>query len=255
MADKSLVECMSVNENNRKNILSLMNNKDICCHKGCNLCCHAFTLTVDTLNSYILYRVFRSIPYDELFPYYKKYVENRNRAQEYIDLKPIEENQNIILETYNALGFTPFSCPFVDGQNGCLIHAFNPQLCFAYFSTKQCKIVMNPELSNEQKMSLDMKMKERHSTGEYSGLENDSKDYRFEDIISKTYTKFKDFDKTLRQDIELQQYISRNIMLEMLTIVSFALSASNYEKYEKDRKGLDISLLSYNDGEINYVKG
>ena len=150
MADKSLIICMQIMESKRNYVLSSMKDKNVYCHKGCNLCCHALTLTVDTLNTYILFRIFKTIPYNELFPYFKLCVDNRIKAQEYIDSLPLDYNNNIPMEVYNKFGFTTSTCPFVDKQNGCLIHRFSPQMCFAYFSSVSCKISFNPVL-NEKK--------------------------------------------------------------------------------------------------------
>jgi len=81
IGDRSLVDCMKVVESDRNFVLSSMREKKVCCHQGCNLCCHFLTITVDPLNSYILSKVFESIPYNELFPYYKKCIENRIKAR------------------------------------------------------------------------------------------------------------------------------------------------------------------------------
>ncbi|GHU71988.1 hypothetical protein FACS189450_08950 [Spirochaetia bacterium] len=150
MADKSLIACMKVIENNRNYVLSNMKDKKVFCHKGCNLCCHSLSLTADTLSSYILSRVFETIPYNELFPYYKNCFDNRIKAREYIDSLPIDNNRNDTLEEYNKLGFTVYTCPFVDKQNGCLIYKFSPQMCFSYFSTVPCKISLNPVMSEKK---------------------------------------------------------------------------------------------------------
>jgi hypothetical protein len=230
-----------------------MKGKKIHCHQGCNLCCHCLTLTVDTLSSYILFRLFKLIPYDELFPYYKKCADHRIIAREYINSLPEKDNQNAVLELYNKYSFTTFTCPFVDKQNGCLIHDFNPQICFSYFSSVPCKIVMNPKLTGEQKIIYELS-KKRAETVEISGLENDSKSYHFDDGILKTYEKFNDLNKIINRDQELEYYLSHSVRLEMMTIISIALGASNPNKYSADTKGLEVDLLASTDDEIEYIK-
>ena len=247
LADRSLVECINILESNRNYVFSSMKSKKIHCQQGCNLCCHCLTLTVDTLSSYILFRVFKSMPYDKLFPYYKKCADNRLIAREYIDSLPVKDNQNVILELYNKYGFTAFSCPFVDEKNGCLIQ------CFSYFSSVPCKIVMNPELSEEQKIAYETS-KNRAETVEISGLENDSKNYYFGEDILRTYEKFNNLNKVISQDKELEYYLSHSVRLEMMTIISIALGASNQNKYNADTKGLKVDLLASTDGRIEYIK-
>jgi hypothetical protein len=200
-----------------------------------------------------LFRVFKSIPYDELFPYYKKCADNRIVAREYIDSLPVKDNQNAVLELYNKYGFTTFTCPFVDRQNGCLIHDFNPQICFSYFSSVLCKIVMNPELTGEQKITYESS-KNRAETVEISGLENDSKSYYFDEGILRTYEKFNNLNKVLNQDQELEYYLSHSVRLEMMTIISLALEASNQNRYNADTKRLEVDLLAITDGKIEYIK-
>jgi Fe-S-cluster containining protein len=253
LADRSLVECIKILESNRNYVFSSMKDKKINCQQGCNLCCHCLTLKVDTLSSYILFRVFKSIPYDELFPYYKKCADNRIIAMEYIDELPVKNNQNVILELYNKYGFTAFTCPFVDKKNGCLIHDFNPQICFSYFSSVPCKIVMNPELSGEQKIIYETSQN-RAEIVEISGLENDSKNYYFGEDILKNYEKFNDLNRLISQDKELEYYLSHSVMLEMMTIISMALETSNQNKYNADTKGLKVDLLASTDGKIEYIK-
>jgi Fe-S-cluster containining protein len=251
MADRSLVTCMKIMESNRNYVLSSMKDKNVYCHKGCNICCHALTLTVDTLNTYILSRVFETIPYNELFPYFKLCVDNRIKAQEYIDTLPSDYNNNVPMEVYNKFGFTASTCPFVDKQNGCLIHEFSPQICFAYFSSVPCKIVFNPALNENQKILYEQ-IKDRAEIVDISGLENDSKNYYFDDNILGTYNKF-DLKKTIKQDPNLEYFLAHTYSFEMLTIVSIALEKSNPEKYKNDMKGIDIDLLAHMDGKIEYL--
>lgn len=172
-ADRSLITFMEINESNRNTVLSVMEDKSVCCHKGCNLCCHALTLTVDPLNTCILLRVFSTIPYDELFPYFKACIDKRQKARDYIDSLPVDNDRNDCLEFYNKFGFTSSSCPFVDNQNGCLIYEFRPRICFSYFSSVPCKISFKPELSEAQKKRLEV-LKAKAEIVEFSGLENDN---------------------------------------------------------------------------------
>jgi len=250
IADKSLITCMKIMENNRNNVLSSMKDKNVYCHKGCNLCCHALTLIVDPLNTYILLRIFETIPYNELFPYFKLCVDNRIKAQEYIDSLPLDYNNNIPMEVYNTFGFTVSTCPFVDKQSGCLIHEFSPQMCFAYFSSVPCKISFNPVLNENQKILYEQ-IRDRAEIVDISGLENDSKNYYFDDSILGAYDKF-DLKKIIKQDSDLENFLMHTCRYEMLTIVSFALEKSNPEKYENDMKGINIDLRAYVDGKIKY---
>jgi Fe-S-cluster containining protein len=251
MVDRSLITCMQVMESNHNHVLSSMKNLNVHCHKGCNFCCHALTLTVGTLNTYILLRVFTTIPYDELFPYFKSCVDNRLKAQEYINSLPSDYNNNIQKEVYDKFGFTTSTCPFVDKQNGCLIHEFRPQICFSYFSSVPCKIIFNPVLNENQKKFYEQR-KDKAEIVDISGLENDSHNYHFDDNILGTYKKF-DIQKAIKQDAELKKFIMHNINYEMLTILSIALEASNPVKYESDMKGLNIDFFAYIDGELKYL--
>jgi Fe-S-cluster containining protein len=251
MADRSLVTCMKIVESNRKYVLSSMKDKNVYCHKGCNLCCHALTLTVDTLNAYILLRVFETIPYNELFPYFKSCVDNRIKAREHINSLPLYYNNNIPIEVYNKYGFTVSTCPFVDKQNGCLIHEFSPKMCFAYFSSVPCKISFNPVLDENQK-KLYEQIKDRAEIVDISNLENDSKNYCFDDDFLETYNKF-DLKKAIKQDFDLEYFITHTCSFEMLAIVSIALEKSNQEKYKNDMKGINIDLLAQMDGKIKYL--
>jgi len=251
MADKSLITCMKIVESNRNYVSSNMKEKIVHCHKGCNLCCHALTLTVDTLNTYILLKVLTKIPYDELFPYFKSCVDNRNIAQEYIDALPLNYNNHIQLEVYNKFGFTTSTCPFVDKQNGCLIYEFRPHICFTYFSSVPCKISFNPTLDENQKIFYEQR-KGKAEIVNISGLENDSKDYHFDNNILGTYEKF-DIKKALKQDIELEQFFLHNCSYEMLTILSIALEMINPEKYNNDMKGINIDFMAFIDGKLKYL--
>jgi Fe-S-cluster containining protein len=253
IGDKSLVECMKVIESNRNYVLSNMRDKTIFCHQGCNLCCHFLNLMIDPLNSYILLRIFQTIPYNELFPYYKKCVENRIKAQEYIDSLPDDVNNNYLIDTYNQLGFTTQSCPFVDSQNGCIIHEFNPQTCFTYFSSVPCKISLNPKMNEGQMVNHEKfknMFKNRAGSIITSGLDNDCKNYLFDDDVLGTYKKFDNIEKIMKQDSNLEYILSHTIMYEMLTILSLALEMQNQEKYKSDIKDLKVDLLAYIDGEI-----
>jgi Fe-S-cluster containining protein len=250
MTDRSLITCMKIMENGRKNVLSSMKDKNVCCHKGCNLCCHALTLTVDTLNSYILFKVFKTISYSELFPYFKACVDNRIKAQEYIDSLPSDCN-NVISEVYNKFGFTVFTCPFVDKQNGCLIYEFRPQICFTYFSGVPCEITSNPVLDENQEMLYEQ-ARDRSEIVDICGLENDSKNYHFDDSILDINDKF-NLEKAIKQDQDLESFFAHSCLFEMLTIVSMALEISNPEKYKNDMKGINIDLLARMDGENKYL--
>ena len=252
MNDKSLVECMKVIENNRNYVLSYMKDKDIFCHKGCNLCCHFLTLMINPLDTYILLKVFQNIPYNELFPYYQKCVKNRIKAQEYIDSLSDDENNNYPIEVYNKFGFTTQTCPFVDGQNGCIIHEFNPQTCFTYFSSVPCNVIINQDVIDTQgniKNSLNNKVDDVITMG----LDNDSKKYYFDDNTLKTLSKINNIEKTIKMDENLEMIISHSVMYEMLTIVSFALELQNQEKFESDSKELKIDLLARIDGKIKIL--
>jgi Fe-S-cluster containining protein len=250
IADRGLITCMKIMENNRNYVLSDMKDKNVHCHKGCNLCCHALTLTVDTLNTYILARVFETIPYDELFPYFKLCVDNRIKAQEYIDTLPSDYNNNIPLEVYNKFGFTVSTCPFVDKQDGCLIHEFRPQMCFTYFSSVPCKITFNPDLNENQKMLYE-KFRDKAEIVDISSLENDRKNYSFDDIILETYDNI-NYKEIMKHDPDLEYFLVHSCSYEMLTIISFALEKSNPEKYENDMKGINFDFLTKIDGEIKY---
>jgi hypothetical protein len=94
ISDRSLIACMKIIESNRNYVQSRMKGETVFCHQGCNLCCHSLTLMVGTLDSYILSRVFETIPYNELFPYYKKCIENRINARNYIESLPDDDNCN-----------------------------------------------------------------------------------------------------------------------------------------------------------------
>jgi len=251
MADRGLVTCMKLIESNRNIVLSNMQDKNIHCHKGCDLCCHALTLSVGTINTYILLKVFSTMPYAELFPYFKSCVNNRNIAQEYIDNLPLNYNNNIQLEVYNKFGFTTSTCPFVDKQNGCLIHEFRPEICFSYFSSFPCKVLYNPILSEDQKKYYEQR-KSKAEIIDISGLENDNKNYRFDKNILDNYNNF-DFKKAIKQDLELEQHLLHNCSYEMLTILSIALEKINPEKYNNDMKGINIDFLAHIDGEIKYL--
>jgi Fe-S-cluster containining protein len=251
MADRGLVTCMKIMESNRNYVLSSMKDENVYCHKGCNLCCHALTLTVDTLNTYILLKVFETIPYNELFPYFKLCVDNRIKAQEYINSLPVDYNNSIPMEVYNKFGFTVSTCPFVDKQNGCLIHEFSPQMCFAYFSSVLCKIAFNPVLGENQKILYEQ-IKDRAEIVDVSSLENDSKNYCFDDSVLGTYNKF-DLKKTIKQDPDLEYFLTHTYSFEMLAIISIVLEKSNPEKYKNDMKGINIDLLAYMDGKIKYL--
>lgn len=241
-ADRSLINCMKIIENSRKNINTSMNGKNIHCHKGCNLCCHALTITSDPLNTYILTRVFTSIPYNELFSYFKTCVDKRIKAQDYIDTLPLD-NKNIITEVYNKFGFTPFTCPFVNDQNECLIYEFRPQQCFSYFSSVPCRIIFYSEL-NEQ-------TKDRAKTLDICGLDNDHENYNFNDILFRNFNELDQ--KTIEQDNNLVQILVHSISYEMLTILSIALEMVDPEKYSNDMKGIKIDFLAHIDGEIKYL--
>jgi len=248
MADRSLITCMKIVENNRNYILSSMKDKNVHCHKGCNLCCHALTLFVDPINTYILFRIFATMPYNELFPYFKLCVDNRMKAQEYIDSLRLDYKNNIPMEVYNKFGFTVSTCPFVDKQNGCLIYKFRPPMCFSYFSSVPCKISFNPVLNDNQYEQR----KDRAEIVDLSGLENDSKNYSFDDIIPGPFDKF-ELEKAIKHDSDLENFLTHSCRCEMLTIVSMALERSNPEKYKNDMKGINIDLLAYIDGEIKYL--
>jgi Fe-S-cluster containining protein len=226
-----------------------MNNKNIYCHKGCNLCCHALTLTSDPLNTYILTRVFTSIPYNELFPYFKTCVDKRIKVQNYIDKLPLNNN-NIITEVYNKFGFTPFTCPFVNEENGCLIYEFRPQQCFSYFSSVPCKIVFNPQL-NEQQREIYGQTKDRAETVDICGLDNDHGNYNFNDIFLKNYNELDQ--KAIEQDNNLLYILAHSISYEMLTILSIALEMVDAEKYSNDMKGIKMDFFAHIDGEIKYL--
>jgi Fe-S-cluster containining protein len=256
IGDKSLVECMKVIESNRNYVLSSMKDKNIFCHQGCNLCCHSLSLMNDPLNSYILLRVFQSIPYHELFPYYKKCAENRMEAQKYIDLLPDDVNNNYFIDTYNQLGFTTQSCPFVDRQNGCIIYEFRPQTCFTYFSSIPCKMSSNPKMSEAQMKNSEAFQNTFKNTAESiikSGLDNDYRNYLFDDNVLKTYEKFNNIEKAMKQDINLQCFLSHSIRYEILTILSLALEMQNQEKYKNDTIDLNVYLLADIDGEKKYL--
>jgi Fe-S-cluster containining protein len=252
MADKSLIACIEATESNRNHVLTSMKDKKVLCRQGCNLCCHFLTLTIDTLDSYILLRVFATIPYNELFPYYKKCIDNRIKAREYIDSLPEDFNCKDLLEEYNKLGSTVFTCPFVDKQNGCLIHKFKPQICFTYFSSVPCKIILNPVIGENEKMQYEA-LKDRAEIVDFIGLENDNKNFNFNESISETYDRFFDnYKKSIKQDTDLANFLFHSVRYEMLTIVSFALKISNPEKYKSDMEGLEVDLLGYVDGKINF---
>jgi Fe-S-cluster containining protein len=251
MANRSLVTCMKILESSRNYVLSSMKNNNIFCHKGCNLCCHALNITVDSLNTYIFLRIFETIPYNELFPYFKLCVDNRIKAQEYIDSLPQDYNNNVPLEIYNKFGFTTSSCPFVDKQNGCLIHEFNPRTCFVYFSSIPCKISSNTIL-NENQMIQYLQIRDRAENIDISSLDNDSENYRFDDILLEIYDKF-NLKKAIKQDDTLNLFFNNSYSFELLTIMSIALEKSNPEKYKNDMKGINIDLLAYINGEINYL--
>lgn len=252
MADKSLITCMEIIESNRNYVSSNIYDKKVFCHKGCNLCCHSLSLTVDTLSSYILSRVFETIPYNELFPYYKNCIDNRIIAREYIDSLPVDYSRNDILAEYNKFGFTVFTCPFVDKQNGCLIYKFNPQICFSYFSTVQCKISYNPVIDENQKMRY-AQLSNRAETIDFSGLENDSNEFYFNDAIFKTHDKIDALEKTINQDTNLKYFLSHSVLFDILTIISIALEKTNPEQYKNDMKGIEVDLLTVIDGEVQYL--
>lgn len=241
---------MKIMENNRNYVLSNMQDKNISCHKGCNLCCHALNLNVDTLNTYILSRVFETIPYDELFPYFKLCLDNRIKAQEYIDTLPSDYNDNILLEVYNKFGFTDATCPFIDKQNGCLIYKFRPQMCFTYFSSIPCKISIKKVLNENQKKLYEQNI-DRAEIVDISGLENDRKEFHFGDNILVSYEKLGS--NTIKQDSRLEYFLTHKYSVEMLTILSMVLEISNPEKYENDIKSINYDFLANIDGEIKYL--
>jgi len=250
MTDRSLVTCMKIMESCRNFIKSDINDKKVYCHKGCNLCCHALTIAADPINTYILTRILSTIPYDELFPYFKTCAENRIISQNYIDSLPLEYNNNIIMEVYNKYGFTPFTCPFVDNQNGCLIYNFRPQPCFTYFSSELCKIIFNPILNENQK-EINDQIKNRAETIDTCGLENDHENYNFNDFILKSFAKIDQ--KTINQDKILDYILTHSCSYEMLTILSIALEFSDTEKYNNFKKGIKIDLQAQMDGKIVYL--
>jgi hypothetical protein len=252
IGDRSLIACMKIIESNRSYVLSCMKEEKVFCHQGCNLCCHSLTLMVDTLDSYILSRVFETIPYDELFPYYKKCLENRINARDYIEFLPDDDNCNYPLEAYNKFGFNVQTCPFVNEQNGCLIHEFSPQICFTYFSSVPCKISLNPDISEGQR-TMHNAFKDRAENVISMGLDNDNKNYRFDDYIFENYNKFSNLEKNIKQDPTLEYFLSHKLRFEILTIVSIALEKSNAEKFKCDTKELNADLLAYIDGEIKYL--
>jgi hypothetical protein len=252
IGDRSLVDCMKVVESDRNFVLSSMREKKVCCHQGCNLCCHFLTIMVDPLNSYILSKVFESIPYNELFPYYKKCIENRIKARDYIDSLPDDDNCDYPLDAYNKFGFTTQTCPFVDEEKGCLIHEFSPHTCFAYFSSVPCKISLNPDFGKEDRTMYNA-LKNRAESVITMGLDNDSKNYHFDDSVLGTFSKFSDLERTINQDTSLEDFLSHQVMFEMLTIVSIALEKINPIKYKSDTKSLNVDLLAYIDGEIKYL--
>jgi Fe-S-cluster containining protein len=251
MADRSLITCMEIMESNRNKVLSSMKSNDVYCKKGCNLCCHMLTLTVDTLNTYILSRIFQNIPYNELFPIFKLCIDNRIIVQEYIDSIPLDSHINIPLEVYNKFGFTGSTCPFVGKQNECLIYGFRPQMCFTYFSSIPCKISFNPTLNENQKIPYKLKGDGTQNIDVY-GLENDCLNYYFDDNTLKTYEKF-DLKKAIKQDQYLAEFFAHSYSFEMLAIVSLALETSNPVKYENDMKGINYDFLAYVDGEIKKI--
>ena len=108
---------------------------------------------------------------------------------------------------------------------------------------------MITELSEAQKKRLES-LKNKAEIVEFSGLENNSKTFRFNDKSLGTYDKLDEQYKIVKQDPNLENFLSHNVMYEMLTIVSFALEKSNPEKYENDMKGLKMDFLAYIDGEI-----
>jgi Fe-S-cluster containining protein len=226
-----------------------MNQENIYCHKGCNLCCHALTITSDPINTYILSRVFMTVPYNVLFPYFKSCLDNRIKALDYIDTLPLD-NKNIITETYEKFGFTPFTCPFLNNQEGCSIYEFRPQQCFSYFSSFQCKIIYNPELNEFQKEIYEQKNKKVDNI-DICGLNNDHEKYNFSDIILENYNKFDA--KTIKQDENLFQIIEHSISYEMLTILSIALEFTNPEEYNNDMKNINYDFIAQIDGKINYL--
>lgn len=242
MTDRSLITCMKIVESKRDYVLSNMKGKNVYCHQGCNLCCHALTLTIDALSAFILIRIFNTIPYDELFPYFKSCADNRIKAQDYVDSLPLEYNNNIPLEVYEKFDFTAQSCPFVDKQNGCLIHTFSPPMCFSYFSSVPCKISSNPVLNENQKILYEQ-MKDKAQIVDISALENDSNNYYFNDNILGTNDKSA-LDNAIKQDPALEYFLTQIPSLEMLQIVSLALETSNPEKYKKDIEGINIDLLT-----------
>ncbi|WP_169313414.1 hypothetical protein [Treponema primitia] len=240
---------MKVIESNRNHVLSNMHDRKVFCHKGCNLCCHSLSLTVDTLSSYILSKVFEAIPYNELFPFYKKCIDKRIKARAYIDSLPVDTNRNDTLEEYATFGFTVFTCPFVDEQNGCLIYTFSPQICFSYFSSVQCKISYNPVIDENQKLLYEQ-LGSKAETIDFSGLDNDSKEFHFDDTTFKTYDKFDNLSKTIKQDPNLEYFLSHSMKLEILTIISMALEKTHPGKYKSDMQGIEVDLLAIIDGEM-----
>jgi hypothetical protein len=223
---------MKIIESNRRCVLETVKNRKIYCHRGCNLCCHGLTLTVDPLDSYVLTKVFETVPYDELFPYYRKCAGTRLKAEEYLNSRQPADHEAAVLNLYDELGFTTTSCPFVDEQKGCLIHDFNPQICFSYFSGIPCKTVMKSGRS---------------------GLENDSGTFYFNDKNLVTYERLEDMLINENQDKILDQILSHSVMLEMLTIVSIALQKSNPEKYHADTKGWKLDLRVRIDGNMRFL--
>jgi len=249
MADRSLVICMKIIENHRNYVLSTIKEKKVLCHQGCNHCCHSFTLTVDTLSSYILLKVFETIPFNELFPLYKSCVENRIKSQDYIDSLP--DNLNYYQESYNKLGFTVSSCPFVDKEKGCLIHNFNPQICYTYFSSIPCKFIINPTLEDNDRMQIN-KLKNITGNVLFSGLDNDNNNFNFKDSIIETYAKLDDYSKIIKNDMELLNFINHSVRFEILTIVALSLEKSNPETFKDFMKGLEVDLIGYIDENIKY---
>ncbi len=250
--NRSLVECIKVIENNRKDVLSRIKGEMIHCHQGCNLCCHFLNIMITPLDSYVLLRIFETIPYDELFPYYKKCAEKRIQVQEYIDSLPDDENCNYSRDAYNKFGFTTQTCPFVDDKNGCVIYGFRPHTCFMYFSSVPCKILTNPNFGDEQYPKYNL-FKDRAENVILMGLDNDSKSFYFDDDILGTYNKFNNLEKTIKQDFDLECHLLHTVGYEMLAILSIALEKQNSERYANDTKGLNPILLACIDGEMKYL--
>ena len=244
LSNSNILSLINLIENKRNYFDIYIKNKDIHCHKGCNLCCHVLDLKMDIINAFILLRIFETIPYKELYPYFKLCVDNRIKAQEYIDSLSTDCNKNTVEEVYNKLGFTDSTCPFVDKQNGCLIYKFRPNICFEYVSSYPCKFSFNQEegisgLKNDKKMYR----------VEYNTLENnDISDELLIEIYRELYRKLHKKDPIFQKN---KMYNYFNTLYDIFDIVSTALEVSDPEKYKNDMEGINCGYDIFRNFYIN----